>query len=276
MLKPPAPTGLTLVELLVALAVSLVVLAGASSVYLTALRLENDHLNLTRLTQDLRAMTDAMSRDIRRAGFVSSDPALNQAALRDNPFFGAADIRVHWGGACIVYAYNRDDDVNGDGISDEVPPVVDGNEYLGWRLNSGRLEMRQGGSSNADCDNGDWVAFSGPRVEVTALSFALLTASVNASSMISDRDGDGCMDGDDASPDSFSSACRTGSYGNGYCDAGEACTICSRDGSPDPACLQVRSVTTSVTARVAADPDVNQTLTPRVRLRNDKFLPALP
>lgn len=275
MLKSRAPTGLTLLELLVALAVSLVVLAAASSVYLTALRLENDNLDLTRLTQDLRTMADAMSRDIRRAGFVSSDLS-NQAALRDNPFFGAADIRVHWGGACIVYAYNRDDDVNGDGVSDEVPPVVDGNEYLGWRLNSGRLEMRQGGSSNADCDNGDWIALSGPGVEVTALSFALLTASLNASSMLSDRDGDGCMDGDDASPDSFSSACRSGSYGNGYCDAGEACTICSRDGSPDPACLQVRSVLFSLTARVAADPDVNQTLTQRVRLHNDKFLPALP
>ena len=278
MLRPCSPpAGFTLIELLVALAISLVVLAGASSVYLTSLRLENDNLNLTRLTQDMRAMMDVMARDIRRAGFVSSDPALNPAALRDNLFFGAAaDIRVHWGGACIVYAYNRDDDVNGDGISDEVPPVVDSNEYLGFRLNAGRLEMRQSGSTNADCDNGSWIALSGPKVAVTALSFVLLSSTVNVTSMISDRDGDGCMDGDDASPDAFSGSCRSGNYGNGYCDAGEGCTSCIRDGSPDPACLQVRTVTLSLTARVTGDPDVNQAITQRVRLHNDKFLAASP
>lgn len=269
--------GVTLIELMVALAISLVVLAAASSVYLTSLRLENDNLNLARLTQDMRSMVDVMVRDIRRAGFVSSDPGLNQAALRDNPFFGpAADIRVHWGGACIVYAYNRDDDTNGDGVSDEVPPVVDSNEYLGFRLNAGRLEMRQSGSTNADCDNGSWIALSGPKVEVTALNFVLLSSSVNVTSMISDRDHDGCMDGDDANPDSFSSSCRSGNYGNGYCDAGEGCTVCTRDGSPDPACLVVRTVTLSLTARVAADPEVVQTITHRVRLRNDKFQAALP
>ena len=199
LIRRQALRGMTLIELMIALAISLVVLAGATSVYLTALRLENDNLNLARLTQDMRAMTDVMSRDIRRAGFASSDPVQNQAALRGNPFFGdAADIRVHWGGACIVYAYNRDDDGNRDGVSDEVPPVVDGNEYLGFRLNAGRLEMRQSGNTNADCDNGSWIALSGPRVEVTALNFTLLSSSLNASSMISDRDGDGCMDGDDA------------------------------------------------------------------------------
>lgn len=269
--------GFTLAELLVALAIGLVVLAGASSLYLTSLRLENDNLNLARLTQDMRAMVDVMSRDIRRAGFVSSDPGLNQAAMRDNPFFGEkADIRVHREGDCIVYAYNRDDDGNGDGVPDEVPPAVDGNEYLGFRLNAGRLEMRQDGSTNADCDNGSWIALSGPRVEVTALRFTLLSSIVNASSMLGDRDHDGCMDGDDASPDSFSSDCRTDHYGNGYCDAGEGCTLCIRDGSPDPACLVIRTVVFGLTARAVADPGVVQSITHRVRLRNDKFLAALP
>lgn len=269
--------GFTLIELLIALAISLVVLAGATSVYLTSLRLENDNFNLTRLTQDMRAMLDLMQRDIRRAGFATSDPGLNLAGLRDNPFFGdAADIRVHWNGACIVYAYNRDDDANGDGVSDEVPPAVDGNEYLGFRLNAGRLEMRQSGTTNADCDHGSWIALSGPKVEVTALSFALLSSGVNVTSMTADRDGDGCLDGDDEQPDSASGSCRSGRYGNGYCDAGEACTICVRDGAPDPACLLIRTVTLSLTARAVADPDVNQTITQRVRLRNDKFQAALP
>lgn len=270
-------SGFTLVELMIALVIGLVVLAGAAGIYLTSLRLQNDNLNLVRLTQDMRSMTDVMVRDIRRAGFVSSDPAQNLAAMRDNPFFGpAADIRTHWSGACIVYAYNRDDDSNGDGVSNEVPPVVDANEYLGFRLNAGQLEMRQSGSTNADCDNGNWIALSGHRVNVTALNFALLNSSVNASGMISDRDRDGCMDGDDESPDSFSSTCRTGSYGNGFCDEGEGCTVCVRDGAPDPACLAVRTVTLSLSAQLATDPDVKQTITHRVRLRNDQFLRALP
>lgn len=268
-----AQRGMTLVELMVALAISLVVLAGATSVYLTSLRLENDNLNLARLTQDMRSMMDVMVRDIRRAGFVSSDPARNLASLQSNPFFNAArDIRVLSSGTCIVYAYNRDD----DGGSDADPLTVDQSEYLGFRLNAGRLEMRQSGTSNADCDNGGWIRLSGPKVEVTALSFGLLSSTVNVTSMISDRDGDGCMDGDDASPDSPSSSCRTGSFGNGYCDAGEGCTSCIRDGGPDPACLEVRSVTIILTARVTNAPDLNQTITQSIRLRNDKFLAALP
>lgn len=268
--------GLTLVELLVALVASLVVIAGATSIYLASIRLENDNINIARLTQDLRSMVDVMVRDIRRAGFVSSDPVRNLSALKVNPFFDATrDIRFHWDGACILYSYNRNEVIDENGISNEVPPVVDDSEYLGFRFDStaGRLEMRQSGSTNEDCSNGDWIALSSPRVRVTELNFTFANPSelstVNVTSMLPNNDG---VVVGDACPSS-STNCQASNAGNGFCDVGEVCT---EDCESAETCLQVRTITIRLTAEVVAVPGLTQTITHQVRLRNDKFLEALP
>lgn len=124
--KPEA--GYTLIELLIGSAIGLVIISAALGLFLTNLRGQADSTKLARLNQDLRAMMDIMVRDIRRAGFLTSQPIANQESLQNNPFFDATtteattDITILDGGNCIVYAYNRDDDN---------PPVVDSNERLG-------------------------------------------------------------------------------------------------------------------------------------------------
>lgn len=271
--------GVTLVELMIGLLVGLIVVAGGISIFTASIRGQTDNINLTRLNQDMRAMMDIMVRDIRRAGFVTSSPDANSASflasLRDNPFFSATTDIAVWdydGGSdnCTVYAYNSD---NSD------PPVVSQGKLFGFRLNSdGILSMRKSGNANnVDCTDGSWETITEPDVEVTDLTFTLTSSSLNVTSMATDSDSDGCYDGDDATPNAANpTTCKTGNYGNNLCDTGEACNTCTRDGSPDPACLYVRNVAISLTGRLRDDNAVTQTITEQVRVRNDKFLSAIP
>jgi prepilin peptidase dependent protein B len=240
-------TGLSLIELMIGLLVGLVIVAGGLSVFVTSVRGQADNIKLSRLNQDMRAMMDIMVRDIRRAGFVTDDPQTNWTSLQDNPFFGATTELAIYDSTCIVYAYNRDNDS---------PPTVADNERLGFRLNDGgELEMRSSGTTNENCDDGVWESITESEVEINGLTFDLTSIPLNVSSMI---DGTG-----DANSD-------------GICDSGETCNTCTRDGSPDPACLDVRNVTITLAARLRDDNTVTQTITEQVRVRNDKYLPPIP
>ena len=270
--------GVTLIELLIGLLVGLIVIAAGTNIFTTSIKGQTDNINLTRLNQDMRAMMDIMARDIRRAGFVTSDPGTNFASLQNNPFFdgitsgATSDIAIQDGGACIVYAYNRDDDVNNDGVTDETPSAVDSNERLGFSLSEGRLRIRLSGATNEDCSDGSWQNITEPEVEITELTFRLTSTPLNVTSMATDTDNDGCYNGDDQNPTVASSSCKTGNYGNNLCDTGEACNTCTT-GQP---CLYVRNVAISLTGRLRDDNAVTQTITEQVRVRNDKFLSAIP
>ena len=286
--------GLTLIELMIGLLVGAIVVAGAISIFTGSVKSSTDNINLTRLNQDLRAMMDIMERDIRRAGFVTSDPQTNMNSVLNNPFFSAtSDIAVYDSGACIVYAYNRDEDS---------PPYVDypddedgdknPSEFLGFRLSDRKLHMRHSGATNANCTNGTWQSITEPEVEITALKFALEDKVLNVTSMMTDADSDGCYDGDDKNPTiknliTDNPSCKTdkdgGScdpdeacYGDGFCDSGEACNTCSNTGvSGDPACLYIRTITITLAGRLKNDNTVTQTISEQVRVRNDKFLAAV-
>jgi len=263
-------TGVTLIELLIGMLVGLIIVAAGIAVFSTSLRGQTDNIKLARLNQDMRAMMDIMERDIRRAGFVTSDPETNWALLQNNPFFGATtDIAVwDYDGSylnCIVYAYNRDNDS---------PPTVTDNERMGFRLKQdGKLEMRSSGGTNVSCDNqGDsWETITEPEVEITALNFTLNPTVLNVTSMINDDDGDGVTEATDTDGIPYGD-----DDGDGSCDTGEVCNTCVRDGSPDPACLYVRNISITLSGRLRDDNAVTQTITEQVRVRNDKFLAAIP
>lgn len=242
--------GLTLIELLVGLLVALVVLGAAAAAFLGSAGAQSDNLNLARLNQDMRSMMDIMSRDIRRAGFVTSDPTANTADLLNNPFFSAdKDIHVLDDGSCITYSYNADNDS---------PPNVDNNEHFGFRVNDdGVLQMRSSGTSNTSCSNGSWESITEPDILITNLTFTLTESELNATSMATDSDTDTFMDGDDNE--------------NGFCDTGESCNTCQSG----QACLYVRTVTISLSGELKEDSSLAQTITQRVRIRNDKFIESL-
>ncbi|OQK16827.1 hypothetical protein AU255_02680 [Methyloprofundus sedimenti] len=283
MQKSKRQTGLTLVELLVGMLVGMIVMAGAISIFSNSFNSQSDNIQLTRLNQDLRAMMDIMERDIRRAGFVTSDPDNNFASLQANPFFDSAtggattDIGIYNSGACIVYSYNSDNDS---------PPVVDSNERRGFLLDGTNLEMRKYGATNENCSTGaEWETITDPGIEITALQFTLTTSTLNVTSMINDDDGDGTVEPSDSDgipygDDDGDGLCDwTDTNNDGVRDTNEleVCNTCTRDGSPpDPACLYVRNVTISLTGRLANDTAVTQTITEEIRIRNDKFVAAVP
>jgi prepilin peptidase dependent protein B len=267
-------TGVTLIELLIGMLIGLIVIAGGINVFNTSIKGQTDNINLGRLNQDMRTMMSLMESDIRRAGFVTSYPDTYFASVQTNPFFDSTtsgattDLAVYDAGSCIVFAYNKDND------PPPTPPIGNSNERFGFRLNSatGNLEMRSTGSTNENCTDGVWQSITEPTVEFTGLAFTLTSTPINAHSMVTDTDGDGCYDGDDQAPNTASSACKTGLWGNGLCDTGEGCNTCVIG----QACLYVRGVTISLTGVSRKDNTVTQTITEQVRVRNDKFLAAAP
>lgn len=257
--------GISLVELLIGMLVGLIVVAGGLSIFTASVRGQADNVKLSRLNQYMRAMMDIMVRDIRRAGFVTSDPDTNLDSLRNNPFFDdtITDLAVYNDGSCIVYTYNRNNDS---------PPDVGSNEYFGFRLSDdGKLEMRRSGSTNENCTNSAWESITEVEVEITGLTFALTSTELNVTSMTNDDDGDGIMEASDSDGIPYGD-----DNNNGVCDTGEVCNICTRDGSPAPACLYVRNVTITLTGRLHDDHAVTQTIVEQVRVRNDKYLAAVP
>lgn len=61
--------GLSLVELMIAVALGLMVLGVVISVFWNTLQSNKKALRMARLVQELRAVTDVMARDLRRAGY---------------------------------------------------------------------------------------------------------------------------------------------------------------------------------------------------------------
>lgn len=255
--------GFSLVEMMVGITVGLIIASGAMTFYVNTVKSNADTLGLAVLNQNLRAIMDVMVRDIRRAGYVTSDPANQFSSITNNPF---AEMYLLYSGtatslpdgaeaACILYSYNRN-------WAAGAAIAVDTNEQFGFGLSAGNIKMKKSGASttatDADCSNISngtyWETLNDPNIQISALSFVRIESPLNITSML-----DGTGDGD----------------GDGKCDIGEACNVCTRDGAPDPACLYVRDITISITGNLVADPSVSQTITEQVRVRNDKYLPAI-
>lgn len=150
MLKYHSPVsrqrGVSLVELMVGIVVSLLIVAAAAATYLTTARTGRDAIGSARLNVEMRSAMDLMVEEIRRAGYS----AVGGVA---NPFSSLVagtytDLTVT-GGTCIEFAYDND----GDGF-------VDADEFFGLRVVNGVIEMRDrtaGGGVIAACTTGTWL-----------------------------------------------------------------------------------------------------------------------
>lgn len=153
--------GFGLVELMVSIVIGLIVLAGITSLVVATMRANTDNLGMTRLTQDMRAVMQLVTRDLRRAAY-------DQNAVRD---FGAGNqasndftqVRVFDSGdneidltatgiaeadpaPCVLFSY----DSNGDG-------VAQAGEFRGFKLdtNSNTIKAKVSGSAaDANCADG--------------------------------------------------------------------------------------------------------------------------
>jgi type IV pilus assembly protein PilW len=157
--------GISLLEMLVTIALGLF-LVGATAGLLTSQLAEHRRVLLdTRVTQELRAVLDLVTRDLRRAGYWghAANAATNPATAPANPYDGlyppatAADSR-------LGYAYNHDE------VEDD---IVAGNERFGLRLNSTNrsVDWRLSGSAVAPVNADNWNALTDPNLlRVTRVS----------------------------------------------------------------------------------------------------------
>ncbi len=83
--------GFSMVELLVALATGLFLLAGVMGIFTSSLSSQGSTLKMTRLNQELRNTMDLMAREIRRSGYwhMAADAASPPGDLIPNDFTGA-------------------------------------------------------------------------------------------------------------------------------------------------------------------------------------------
>lgn len=146
--------GFSLVELMISITVGMLVLAGVVKIFSDSMGSNVDTLKTTRLNQELRAIMDIMSNDIRRAGYWAGAAAVVGA---NNPF---STITINGTNDCILYSYDEDSSADA---------AVPSTEQLGFRLNAGAIEMR---SNAALCDAGGWQDLSDSNaITITALNF---------------------------------------------------------------------------------------------------------
>ena len=107
MLKFKRAAGFSLVELMVAMALGLIVVGAVIALVLSIIQSNNQTIQATRLTQELRATAAVIAADIRRARGVG-DPLA--AAKQGNPFAailldGVANPADGTVGTCLSYGY---------------------------------------------------------------------------------------------------------------------------------------------------------------------------
>jgi prepilin peptidase dependent protein B len=156
--------GASLVELMVGIAVALFIVATASFAASNQLN-DNRRLMLeAQVEQDLRAASELIVRDLRRAGYWQNAAA--QIAASGTAANSYANVSAaSSAGNSISYAYSQDE-------PGEENDHIDGNEQSGAKLDSGTLKLLMG--------DGGWQAITDPAVvTVTAFRVSLNTHEVS-------------------------------------------------------------------------------------------------
>lgn len=159
--------GLSLIELMIAVVLGMIVIAGVIQVFVGSVSSNTQLLRMTRLEEELSAIMTLMSADIRRAGFnTASENINNVAAGWENPMF---PITVN--DDCILYTYDNVGDADAANLTNQ----------FGFRLNAGAIEMftNQG---NWGCGGGaGWEsASSADVITISTLEFDLTDQCINA------------------------------------------------------------------------------------------------
>lgn len=140
-------TGLTLIELMIALVIGLLVVGVAITLFVSNVRSATENARMSRLNQELRMTMGFITDELKRTGY-SADPS-NAAFISE--FRAVSD--------CIRYSYDED----GDGVRD-------GNERFGFQLNASAVRWSNNVTTN-DCSDGDWQSITDTNIStITALT----------------------------------------------------------------------------------------------------------
>lgn len=174
MLKQPygsnrRPSGLSLIELMVALVAGLVVSGAAMALVVALIKSNSETIRATRLTQELRTTAEVMSRDLRRARSVT-DPIANVGAAAPLGSCNAitpASTDTPPSGSCVKYAYDCKKDSAGS---------ITGN-FAAIGLVGGKVRIASSTTAMPACPAAtDGVQLSSDLVTVTGLTITAVNA----------------------------------------------------------------------------------------------------
>ena len=254
--RPAPQSGFTLIEIMIALALGLVVIAALISLYIVTVRGSADAIRATRLNHDLDSALLLITNDIRRSGYWAG--AIAGADSRNNPFTAATtNVQIH--GNCIVYTY--DANVNG---------VVNDDEYFGFRLNNGAIQMRMTGSATtertteaASCtSNSGWEALTINDASNEQLTITRLTFSFGAITSPNLPRTSRCLNV--ARPQTAITATNPNPI-DSLCPTATGSFAASGD-----RVIETRQVNVVIEARVTGDSTVTKSISNSVKLRNDR------
>lgn len=224
--------GFTLIELMIAMMLGLIVVGGAISIYISTITSSTDTMKMVRLNYDLNSVMQIMTNDIKRAGYSGGATAIDAGTTNIVNLFTTGDANIQavsFGGVantCILYTY----DANNDN-------AVDNNEYYGFRLNGGRVDIRFAGAAAnaASCSTANQWESS---IDTSMVTITGLVFNVSIK----------CLDVVNQSDESADcSAIPTGNRA-----------------------ANVRYVQITLTGEVEDDSDVSLTLVENIKLHNDK------
>ena len=151
--------GFSLIELMVSLALGLIVMGAVLSLVMSIIRSNNQTVQTTRLTQELRATAAVIASDLKRARGVA-DPFA--AAKQGNPFAtvfidGVANPPDGTTGQCISYGYAN----------------ASGGGFHVIRLNNGKVSLGEATTAaGANCTIAGQT-LSSPQVNISNLQFSI-------------------------------------------------------------------------------------------------------
>jgi prepilin peptidase dependent protein B len=168
--------GFTLTELLVALVINVLVLSSLLGLFIANLNHYTTAIGTNRLNQQLQAVMQLMTSDIRRAGYWANSSTLVGTDTNTNPFMSTT-TNVSVGGtgnSCIIFAYDH----ASTGTLPSISTTTDDDRY-GYRLMNGAIQSRPWGATFS-CSAGAtaWENVTDPTVTITGLTFTLTTQSI--------------------------------------------------------------------------------------------------
>ncbi|MCH9770227.1 MAG: prepilin-type N-terminal cleavage/methylation domain-containing protein [Gammaproteobacteria bacterium] len=164
--------GFTLMEFLIAMTVSVVVVAGLWSLFYVVTRHSRNTLSIGRLDGQLQLVLASMTRDIRRAGYWA-----NAGTSTTNPFQDTGtDIQVNGSNNCLLLTYDADKDGS-------LPAVGAGSddERYGYRLMNNAIQYRPHGAVfSCTAASSNWTDLTDPNIlQITAFNVTLNTENLD-------------------------------------------------------------------------------------------------
>ncbi|WP_262966745.1 prepilin-type N-terminal cleavage/methylation domain-containing protein [Methylobacter psychrophilus] len=223
--------GYSLIEIMIALLLGLIILAATLTIYITTIRGSSDLVKSARLNHDLDSSLALMINDIRRAGYWGG--AIVGSDSRANPFTQAATDLQFPLTDCVLYTYDADAD-----------GTVDTDEYYGFRLSGGNIQMR---SSNIDCAANGWntlnISEGTEQIEVTLLTFTKAFKCLRKRIAVADLSYD------------------------------STCNVVATDSNlvTNDRAIETRTLFINLEGRVKIDPVVIRKAVDQVKIRNDRI-----